>query len=80
MISAQPRDYSGRKCKRDETETQAANDETYLILALLWWGARLSVSVFRFLFLFFFFLMVGENLSCGDVAFKVLSREIEIII
>lgn len=79
MISAQPRDYSGRKCKRDETETQAANDETYLILALLWWGARLSVSVFLFLFLFFF-LMVGENLSCGDVAFKVLSREKEIII
>lgn len=35
MIPVQPRDYSSRKCKRDEIETQAANDETYLTLALV---------------------------------------------
>lgn len=40
VIPAQPQDYSSRKCKHDEIETQAANDETDLTLVLVVAGWR----------------------------------------
>lgn len=47
VIPVQPTDYSSRKCKRDEIETHAAHDETYLTLAVVggWVGVRVCLNV-----------------------------------